>query len=259
MKCRICSKEVTKAFEAQVMFKYNVKYYHCQNCSFLQTEDPYWLEEAYQSPINLTDTGLVQRNIYLSKKIAVLLYFIFGPSGKFLDYAGGYGLFTRLMRDIGFDFYWHDPYTQNLLAKGFEYIQGEPIEAITTFETFEHLVTPMQDIEKMVNISPNIIFTTELLPDCLPNPTEWWYYGLDHGQHIAFYHIKTLKYIANYFNVNFVTNGRIHMFSKKKINKFYFKLISKASKIGLYNFVTRKMSSKTVDDMNKMKQMMALQ
>ncbi len=38
----------------------------------------------------------------------------------FLDYAGGYGVFTRLMRDIGFDFYWHDPYTQNLFANGFE-------------------------------------------------------------------------------------------------------------------------------------------
>jgi len=37
------------------------------------------------------------------------------PDGIFLDYAAGYGLFVRLMRDAGYNFRWSDLYCQNLL------------------------------------------------------------------------------------------------------------------------------------------------
>ena len=58
------------------------------------------------------------------------------------NYAGGYGIFTRMMRDIGFDFYWLDKYADNLLTNGFEYNKKihKKIEAITSFESFEHFV-----------------------------------------------------------------------------------------------------------------------
>jgi hypothetical protein len=50
----------------------------------------------------------MQRNINLSKMVATILLLFFDFRRKFLDYAGGYGVFVRLMRDIGFDFYWYD-------------------------------------------------------------------------------------------------------------------------------------------------------
>ena len=107
----------------------------------------------------------------------------------FLDYAGGYGVFTRLMRDIGFDFYWHDPYTQNLFANGFEddLKSNSKFELLTAFEVFEHLVNPKEELEKMLRFSDTIVFSTELMPQEIPDPEEWWYYGFNHGQHISFY------------------------------------------------------------------------
>lgn len=215
MKCKICDNDNDFIFFGKILNKYNIKYYYCSNCGFLQTEEPYWLEESYAESINITDTGILQRNISLSKIVSVLIYFLFNKNKKFLDYAGGYGIFTRLLRDIGFDFYWYDPYCKNLVSRGFEY-NNEDIELMTTFETFEHFDNPMIEIEKMLTITKNIIFTTEILQDPIPKPENWWYYGLEHGQHISFYSIKTLEYIAKKYNLKFYTNNyNLHIFTNK--------------------------------------------
>ena len=140
------------AFKAIVLSKYQVSYYHCPHCGFIQTEDPYWLDEAYKDPINVEDTGLLSRNISFSEMTALLIYFLFDKNGIFLDYAGGYGIFTRLMRDIGFNFFWHDPMTQNLLSRGFEYSDSLPrCELLTSFESFEHFKDPLTEITKMLD------------------------------------------------------------------------------------------------------------
>jgi len=120
MKCKICKKEADPLFNALVLGKYDVKYYSCIHCGFVFTEEPYWLNEAYKNAINLNDTGLMQRNLHFSRVLSTVLYFLFDAKAKYLDYAGGYGIFTRLMRDNGFDFYWSDPYCENILVKGFE-------------------------------------------------------------------------------------------------------------------------------------------
>jgi hypothetical protein len=253
MKCKICESVTSKVFTAKILNKYSIGYYNCNKCRFLQTEEPYWLDEAYKFPINLSDTGIVQRNIVLAKRVSLILFMYFGKDASFLDYAGGYGLFSRLMRDIGYNYLWMDPFTTNLFAKGFEYKQDIPIKAITAFETFEHFVNPLIEIEKILEISSNIIFTTELLPNFLPNTNEWWYYGLDHGQHISFYNIITLKYIANKYNLNFITDGKIHLFTKQKINHSLYSFLLITARFGSYKIISKLMNSKTFSDMQKMK------
>ena len=103
MKCKICDTECRQQFFRTILNKYQIAYFYCGACGFLQTEEPYWLEEAYESAIANADTGLVQRNIYLSRMLSTLLFFEFDRQGKYLDFAGGYGMLTRLMRDAGFD------------------------------------------------------------------------------------------------------------------------------------------------------------
>jgi len=51
MKCNICTKEANKIFNSVILKKYNINYYYCANCGFLQTEEPYWLNEAYGDSI----------------------------------------------------------------------------------------------------------------------------------------------------------------------------------------------------------------
>lgn len=247
MKCKICSSKTLTVFRADLIKKYSVDYFFCNNCGFLHTEEPYWFEEAYNNSINFSDTGYMQRNLLLSKNLTILLSLFFPVSGKYLDYAGGYGVFVRLMRDIGFDFYWDDKYTQNLFAKGFEYNKIDSIDAVTTFESFEHFVDPIIEIENLLNISRNIIFSTELLPNPVPKPEEWWYYGLDHGQHISFYSEKTFKFIADKYCLNYEKIGSLHLLTEKKISNFKLKIL-KLRRIGLHKILQRQLQSKTWSD-----------
>ena len=216
MNCRICKTPSQVIFEATVLHTHQVQYYHCYQCGFLSTETPYWLEDAYKNPINLSDTGYIQRNIGLAAILTPILRLFFKRKGRYLDYAGGYGVFVRLMRDYGFDFYWEDKYTENIFAKGFEWTPDTgSIEAITSFEVFEHLPDPIAEIEKLFAISPTLFFSTELLPDPIPAPDDWWYYGLNHGQHISFYSEKTLRYIAQKYGLTYLHyNHQLHILTQ---------------------------------------------
>lgn len=250
MYCKICGGKEENIFQAKILDKYNVDYYYCSNCGFLHTEEPHWMEEAYKSPIDPRDTGMLARNIAFSRKTAVLLYFLFDRHGRYVDYAGGYGIFTRLMRDIGFNFFWYDLYAQNLIARGFEYNQEiKDIELITSFESFEHFADPVHEMEKMLNLSRSIFFSTLILPTPPPGPEDWDYYGLSHGKHISFYSVKALEIIAGKFGLTLYTNGTdTHLFTTKRLNDKFFRLLLKSSYAGLFWLVKGTMKSKTLDD-----------
>lgn len=246
MNCKICSGKAVNFRKALILNKYYISYFKCDNCGFIQTEDPYWLEEAYREPINVSDTGIVARNLSLAKITSNIIYFLFERNACFLDYAGGYGLLTRMMRDIGFDFYWHDPFTRNLFARGFESLGSVKFELVTSFESFEHFVNPLQEIEKMLTISKNLLFTTELIPK--PEHEDWWYYGIEHGQHVSFYSPMTLSFIASEYSLNLYSDGKsLHLLTEKKISSKLFKLLHRLNRIG-YFYVRMTMKSKTFDD-----------
>jgi hypothetical protein len=76
------------------------------------------------------------RNLFFRKRLTILLHLLFGNKAQFVDYAGGYGVFVRLMRDVGFDFQWYDKYTQNLFSAGFEWDETSKVDAVTLFEVF---------------------------------------------------------------------------------------------------------------------------
>lgn len=251
MKCKICGRDNQSCFKGNILAKYNAAYYHCMDCDFIQTEEPYWLSEAYFRPINISDTGYMARNQYYARRLTILLYLLFGKDGKYLDYAGGYGVMVRLMRDIGFDFYWYDKYSQNIFATGFEWDSMNKVDAVTLFEVFEHFVEPMVEVEKLLDISDTIIFSTDLHPNPVPKPNDWWYYGLEHGQHIAFYSAKTFYYIAARNGLNYMNMGSFHILSKNKVS--FWKLgATKLSKIGLDKLAGLIMTPKTWLDSERM-------
>jgi hypothetical protein len=219
MKCKICESEVQNFSRTTVLNKYEIDYFQCQNCGFVQTEEPYWLEEAYSSPITKSDYGLVARNIAFARLTASVIINIFDHKAKFLDYGSGYGLLVRLMRDMGIDFWGYDKYCQSIFA---DEVLSEPeeegYELVTAFEVFEHFVNPIQDINKIFHFSKNILFSTELLPPNNPKPTEWGYYVPHEGQHISIYTVNSLAEIAQKFNLNFYTNGTfIHLLTEQEL------------------------------------------
>ena len=230
MKCKICKHNAKEFSQAQVLNKYTAKYYHCEDCGFVQTDEPYWLDEAYSEAIGASDVGLVDRNIKFSKITNAVINTFFDQNSRFLDYGGGYGLFVRLMRDFGVNFYRYDRYCDNLFAKGFDADSEDNtrFDLVTAFEVFEHLTHPMDEIKQMLGYSRNIFFSTLLLPSNVPKPGGWWYYSIETGQHIAFYSLKTLEFMSRSFKLNLYTDGKLlHMVTEKHLPRRMFKLVTR--------------------------------
>jgi len=219
--CKICNSSTTIICSKKILNKYDVNYHQCSSCSFVQTDDPFWLSEAYQSAITSLDIGLINRNIYLQKEIPKIIESCFPDAKIMLDYGGGYGMFVRMMRDLGYNFYRQDSYCENLFAKYFDIVDIETkrMDVLTTFEVFEHLDNPLEEIKKMFDLSDNIVFSTVLTPADINEFTNWWYVSPLVGQHIAFYDITTLKYLAGKFGKHLYSNGNnLHVFSSKKLD-----------------------------------------
>jgi hypothetical protein len=104
------------------------------------------------------------------------------------------------------------------------------------------------DLEKLINISSNIILSTDLLRLPVPEPEKWWYYGFNHWQHISFYSNKTLTYLANKMGMNLYSCRYIHLISKIKISPSLFKIIVKSSKYGLGFIISRLNKSNIWED-----------
>jgi len=219
--CNICQAPATEFASMLVRGKYDALLLRCSNCAFMFIPDPIWLREAYAEPINHSDTGYVWRNLWARDKMRECIESNLNADGIFLDYAAGYGLFVRLMRDAGYDFRWSDLYCQNLFAWGFEAPEPltGPFEAVTAFEVFEHLTNPTEEMKKLSAITSCLIFSTQLVPEPAPKLEDWWYYGLEHGQHIAFYTRKSLEVLAKQFGYEFATDGaNLHVFSRKQVS-----------------------------------------
>jgi len=254
--CRICSAPVSEKFSSTLLNKYTIKYFQCSVCGYVQTEEPYWLQEAYDKPINDSDTGMMMRSFWNRNIAATMIYFLFDKKKIFLDYGGGYGVFVRLMRDVGFDFYWQDKHTENLFAQGFEFSENTTnhVELLTCFETFEHFNEPINELEKLLKVSKNILLSTLFIPDPIPHPNDWWYYGIEHGQHIGFFQEKTFKYLAEKYSLQFYTNGQnIHLLTEKQFPSSTFKWFTKFSKI-ITPFIKTQMESLTWNDHETIKE-----
>lgn len=268
MNCRLCSYVTSKLFTSVILHKYDIEYFLCPKCHLIQTEEPYWLEEAYSNPISILDTGILQRNYlhlryilfsltetkykypsffenYFPKSIMWKKY-----NNNFLDYGGGYGILVRLLRDVGINAYHYDKYTKNLFANGFDLISDFNYDSLGCFELLEHLTRPLDELSTIINkYKPNFIFiSTKIYGNIVPN-RDWWYYTFETGQHISFYSVETFRYLSKKFTFFYYQlNEDFHIFSKKEldINMISKRILNEKSK--LYHFLKKSYSSLTFDD-----------
>lgn len=248
--CVICGAALSEIFRARLLNQHEVRYAQCPRCEFLCTEPPYWLEQAYSSAIASTDTGLVMRNLQIARRLSCVLAEFFPHQGRYLDFAGGTGLLTRLMRDTGFDFYWEDAYCSNQMAVGFEARAGQGgFEAVTAFEAIEHMPDPMRFVQDALarSRSRTLIFTTELFTPPQP-PRDWWYYAQATGQHISFFSRRTMDEIARRCGVRFYSDGYLHMLTAAPISETSYRRVLKKADRGLFEKWRTRLSSRTQSD-----------
>jgi hypothetical protein len=84
------------------------------------------------------------RNLQNATDLLFLLKFI--KNTVCLDFGGGHGILTRIVRDYGFNFFHYDKYAENLFANGFDGDLSKRYDLVTAFE---HFVNPMNEIEKL--------------------------------------------------------------------------------------------------------------
>lgn len=230
---------------ANVLGRHKVRYYRCPACGFIQTEPPFWLAESYKAPMTSYDLGGISRPTLNSVLTKAVVNWFFDAGGRFLDFGGGYGVFTRWMRDQGYDFFHYDQHCPNLFAGGYEAdISGSVrYELVTAFEVFEHIAEPARTVAHLLSISDSILFSTELLPVPAPPIADWWYYAPEHGQHIGFFTRTALEKLAARFGANYYTSdGPTHLISRRHISEKTFQFVLRPKVRALVNRYYRRKS-----------------
>jgi len=163
-----------------------------------------------------------------SQSVRSLVIGSLDTNGQFLDFGGGYGLFVRRMRDLGLNFKLHDAHCENIFAKGHEVDIEGPLkfELLTAFEVVEHLTHPLQTFETFKRLSPNILFSTSIVPEPAPSIENWWYYAPEYGQHISFYTLRSLQIIAARLGLKLYSYGDLHYMTAKRMSPAMFAIMT---------------------------------
>ena len=222
--CKVCGRASTFFGETDVLRRYRVQYFCCGNCGFIQTETPYWLEEAYSSAIASQDVGIMQRNLMNREVTSAVINLLFPKMSSAIDFGAGHGVFVRLMRDQGFNLFWSDLHATNDYARGFECQDGTTYDFLTAFEVLEHLADPVADLSKLMSLSANVFVSTCIVPQPAPGLSDWWYYVPSTGQHIAFYTAESLRVLAARFGRNLLSVGPYHLFTKEPKSSLLYRL-----------------------------------
>jgi SAM-dependent methyltransferase len=211
--CRLCKGQTNHVWRRPVLRKYDVDYFECGRCGSLQTEAPYWLDEAYGSGGTGADTGACQRSIDTALTMSKVLELLdFPRAGKCLDYGAGTGLYARMMRDRGWDYFSHDRYMLPFYMDEFvSDIRDGPWDLISSFEVFEHLPNPAESLSEILQSARHyVFFSTELWQR---QGFNWHYLAPTSGHHVFFYTDAALHMTARTFGLEYHNFGFIKCFT----------------------------------------------
>jgi len=215
--CGLCGSPATYIFTQKLLNKYDVKYFICPRCDLIQTEPVYWFAEANVPNISSLDTGAVMRNLACGNLVSCLAWILgVDARSRCLDYAGGYGLFVRLMRDKGYDYRWWDKYSANVFSVGFEGKPNETYKLVCCFEVFEHLTNVSEDLSFLFRPQHDFILVSTLLHR--GHQEGWWYYCPESGRHVAFFSKRTMDYVGKRFGYAVICGTAHTLFIKQSVS-----------------------------------------
>jgi hypothetical protein len=258
--CRFCFSAV-EYFSTAPVLRYQGEYFKCPNCLSVQVTNAFWIEEAHTNAISKLDTGLASRCISAANMIGTVLALEGLCFSRGVDWAGGTGLLTRLLRDQGFKVFTFDKYAEPLHANGFELTAIEArseANFISAIECIEHLENPIEELGRYTSTKELFFFTVDLISEETPDPSrnEWWYFLPESGQHITFPTAKGLSFFGNTLGFNhYFRIGSMHVLSRRKMKLrtralMRFKLIRRLLFIFLPIALSKRYSLTSLDQRN---------
>lgn len=208
--CRLCGGAASQVFSLLVLGKYSVAYGRCESCGSLQSEAPYWLDEAYTLNLSQLDTGAAQRN--LDNLVACWAVARLFHLKNAIDFGGGDGLLCRLLRDRGINCFVRDKYAEPTYAQGFTEPEFERPDLVIAAEVLEHFARPREQLDELFGYEPQVLFATTAV--YTGENRDWWYLSPETGQHVFFYSRKSLECVAARHRYALVTCGGLHVFVK---------------------------------------------
>ena len=215
--CRLCGGTTEHQFSKIVLSKYEVGYHRCRGCHSLQTDEPFWLGETYSTPCPARDTGIIQRNVLFARFTSLLARLLkVDPQDRCLDWGGGNGMFCRMMRDRGLNFFNYDKYVEPFYCIGFsaDSTSDSATTLVTAFEVFEHLPQPKADLAAIFDLDPDVIVFSTLL--YRGQDKEWSYLANLRGAHVFFYSHKGLAQLGAQHGYDFIEGAELHVFLKRR-------------------------------------------
>jgi hypothetical protein len=215
-RCRLCEGQTAPVFQKLLLGKFTVSFLRCAQCGSLQSEEPYWLAEAYSPSVDAIDTGAAQRVLY-SVALTHCVMRLLGYRTA-LDFGGGSGLLCRLLRDAGHDAYWYDQYSASGYATGFAGAPGDTYDLVTSFEVIEHFPNPRDDLALLFSGKPKaLLLMTELYTG---QNEDWSYLAPEEGQHIFFYSPEALHRVGARFGYHLLICRGFVLFLSGKPTRF---------------------------------------
>ena len=215
--CRLCGGSTQLAFRQQVLGQHNVGYFRCDACGSLQTEAPHWMEQAYSSDAERFDTGKASRTLANFLLLPQLLQILqVSKADVAVDFGGGTGLFGRLMRDAGFNFFTHDKFGSSEFMGSYAWKDlDRPCRLITLFEVAEHFVNPAEEWQRLLACDPQwILGSTELFAN---QGKDWPYLSPESGQHVFFYSHAAMTLIARQAGRHYYDLGMYFLLTRQPL------------------------------------------
>jgi SAM-dependent methyltransferase len=247
--CCVCGGALNFKWRRRVLHdRYEAEFQECISCGALQVKNAAWLDEAYRDedqPLFWNpDKGRFLRNF---STYAYLCAFrdtnVLVDQPRLLDYGGGYGLLTQMLRDGGFDAWLADPYVARPYfcperhIADLRTLPAGSFDAVTAFEVLEHLTDPCrvgEDLRRILAPGGVFVLSTAVYHPGVHN-SDWPYLSTEMGQHVTFWSRVALSHFAAQLGFRSVgygpgSEGFVVVFSSEQAEELKAKL-AKAAKL----------------------------
>jgi hypothetical protein len=213
--CNICGSFARPTLSYRVRASEVAELNECDRCGFHFIADPVWLEGSFGEKLNRFDVGSADRSLMIATFVRSLVRRRSLSTTTVLDFGGGDGLSTRVLRDHGVDCRWEDPFCEPVFCVGPSSDDVGHFDLAFMGEVALHLVDPMPVFRTLLQRSDRILFTAVVPPEHIE--ADWWYLMPETGQHVAFFPVRALRHMAKSMSVYLLTDGRFfHQFSTKR-------------------------------------------